>query len=214
VPSEAVLAIHDVPVITPLPFAPGFVDGLIGVPGSVCVLLDLPRRLNAVRPSRRRPGQAAIRLTADHGTVALRVDRVMRLARFDRISWHVGPAAGEETPSAIVGTGWVGDQPVQLLDPEQLALGDLTPTAFADLGSEWVNSAVAGEGALPEERRLPFLIIENGPYLYAVPVADLLEAVPMGPVTPIPMAPRTVAGIAMLRAMPLLVVWLDRLFGQ
>jgi chemotaxis signal transduction protein len=93
VPSEAVLAIHEVPVITPLPFAPGFVDGLIGVPGSVCVLIDLPRRLDAVRPSRRRPGQAAIRLTADHGSVAFRVDRVLRLARFDRISWHAGGAA-------------------------------------------------------------------------------------------------------------------------
>src|SRR3954471_10872442 len=128
VPSEAVLAIHDVPVITPLPFAPGFVDGLIGVPGSVCVLIDLPRRLNAGRPSRRRAGQAAIRLTADHGTVALRVDRVLRLARFDRISWHAGPdesAAAEALPAGVVGTGWAGDQPALLLDAEHLALGDL-----------------------------------------------------------------------------------------
>jgi purine-binding chemotaxis protein CheW len=215
VPSEAVLAIHDVPVITPLPFAPGFVDGLIGVPGSVCVLIDLPRRLNAGRPSRRRAGQAAIRLTADHGTVALRVDRVLRLARFDRISWHAGPdESAEALPAGVVGIGWAGDQPALLLDAEHLALGDLGPTAHADLGSEWVNAAVAIEAAPPEERRLPFLIIENAGHCYAVPVSELLEVVPMGPVTPLPMAPANVAGIAMLRGMPLLLVWLDRLLGQ
>lgn len=216
VPSEAVLAIHEVPVITPLPFAPGFVDGLIGVPGSVCVLIDLPRRLDAVRPSRRRPGQAAIRLTADHGSVAFRVDRVLRLARFDRISWHAGGAAdtAEALPLGVVGTGWTGEQRALLLDPEHLALGDLDPTAHADLGSEWVNSAVASEIAAPEERRLSFLIIENAGQLYAVPVAELLEVVPLGPVTPIPMAPASVAGLTMLREMPLLLVWLDRLLGQ
>ena len=216
VPSEAVLAIHDVPVITPLPFAPPFIDGLIGVPGSVCVLIDLPRRLSAVRPSRRRPGQAAIRLTADHGTVALRVDRVLRLARFDRIAWHVVPDASESSadlPAAIVGTGWCGEQPALLLDSEHLALGDLSPTEHADLGSEWVNSAVASETAAPEERRLPFLIIENGAHLYALAVADLLEVVPLGALSPIPLAPPSVAGVAMLRGMPLLLVWLDRLFG-
>lgn len=217
VPSEVVLAIHDVPVITPLPFAPGFVDGLIGVPGSVCVLIDLPRRLDAVRPSRRRPGQAAIRLTADHGSVALRVDRVLRLARFDRISWHAGsdsPTGAEPLPAGVVGIGWAGDQPALLLDPEHLVLSDLGPTAHADLGSEWVHSAVAAEIPQPEERRLPFLIIENAGQLYAVPVADLLEVVPLGAVTAIPMAPASVAGLTMLREMPLLLVWLDRLLGQ
>jgi chemotaxis signal transduction protein len=215
IPSESVLAVHEVPVITPLPFAPPFVDGLIGVPGSVCVLVDLPRRLVAGPPSRRRPGQAAIRLVADHGTAALRVDRVLRLARFDRIAWHgIDDTAGEDRPTAIVGTGWVGEQEAVLLDPEHCALGDLQPTDHLEVGSDWVNAAAAATAMAPEEKRAPYLIVENQTHRYAIPVNDTLEVVPALPVTPIPMGPPAIGGIVTLRGMPLLVAWLDRLLGQ
>jgi purine-binding chemotaxis protein CheW len=210
VPSDRVLGIHDVPVVTPLPFAPDYVDGLIGVPGSVCILIDLPRRLNTGRALRRRAGQAAIRLTADHGSAALRVDRVLRLAEFDRISRHDGEVGAL---AAVIGTGWSGEQAVTLLDPERLALGDLAPTDFADLASEWVNSA-ATEIATLEERRLPFVILENQPHFYALPVSEVLEVVPMAPVNALPLAPPAIGGTVMLRGMPLLMVWLDRLLGQ
>ena len=75
-PTASVLEVLDPVAVTPLPFVPTYVDGLVNIGGSVIVQLDLSVQLEDANPIESDSGQLVV-VESGGEKIALHIDRAL-----------------------------------------------------------------------------------------------------------------------------------------
>jgi chemotaxis signal transduction protein len=212
-PLNLVLSVEEAGPLTPLPFSPPLVEGLVMALGRV--LPQMP--LAAVLGEESRDGGVLVVLASSDDVRALRVDQVAGMVQVD-----------VET--------------VQTIDNVERAEQPLVSARFAALDAEWsvldygkltaeqpmeaeTTEGAALVGVSREEAtaatttadsggHLPLLHIEVSGESYALPIAEIVEILVSGLIRSMPAAPDWVAGLTDRRGTPLLVVSAAALLGR
>ena len=215
IPLNLVLSVEEAGPLTPLPFSPELVEGLVMALGRVLPQMPLAAALNETS----RDGGVLVVVAGSDDVRALRVDQVAGMVQVDI-------------------------QSIDRLDDEEHARQPLMTARFTALGAEWrvldysrltdnqpmapsgIESGAAFLGAtgddaeqvaLPAEiadTRQPLLLVDVGRESYAVATSDIIEILVPGTVRSMPGAPGWVAGLVDRRGRPLLVVSTAPLLGR
>jgi purine-binding chemotaxis protein CheW len=202
--AETVLGVIAPPPVTPIPFAPGFIDGLIGTSGEVVPLIDLGRRLGGPPAGAR---NEVLRMRVGAASFALGVDRVVALAQLG-LDDDIEPAG--EDPAAIGIWRW-RDRPVRLLDATRVGVDDVAPAALPESEAGLVGQAATiaePEAAAATEA---VMVVELDTERLALPLGAVNEVIDIANWTAVPQAPAAVIGLAFPRNAPLLLLSLARL---
>jgi chemotaxis signal transduction protein len=212
-PLNLVLSVEEAGPLTPLPFSPPLVEGLVMALGRV--LPQMP--LAAVLGEESRDGGVLVVLASSDDVRALRVDQVAGMVQVD-----------VET--------------VQTIDNVERAEQPLVSARFAALDAEWSvldygkltaeqpmeaettegaalvgvsrEEATAAPASADSGGHLPLLHIEVSGESYALPIAEIVEILVSGLIRSMPAAPDWVAGLTDRRGTPLLVVSAAALLGR
>ena len=233
-PADAIRHVDEVSEVTPLPFVPRHVDGLVALGGKVLPQIDLGALLT-LPGENQGPGQLLVLATGET-ECALRVGaawRMLPVADADIAPVGAlagddsGALAGDDSPDVddsglrdrLAGVFRHQDRSVFLLRPERIGLDGVAAASPATghapsvmLGEIEDGEPAAGRGA-PEET-LATLAVRVGKERYAFPLLRVVEVYVDDALTPLPDAPDYVAGISVLRDQPRLVISLSRLLGM
>jgi chemotaxis signal transduction protein len=215
IPLNLVLSVEEAGPLTPLPFSPKLVEGLVMALGRVLPQMPLAAALQETS----RDGGVLVVVAGSDDVRALRVDQVAGMVQVDI-------------------------QLIDSLEDEEHARQPLLTARFTALGAEWrvldyarltdaqpmapagIESGAAFLGAtgdsteqvaLPAEiadTRQPLLLVDVGRESYAVATSDIIEILVPGSVRSMPGAPGWVAGLVDRRGSPLLVVSTASLVGR
>lgn len=214
VDSAWVAEIVEAAPVTPLPFAPEWVEGLAGLAGQVLVQIDFGRRLSL--PAVAGAGTVLV-LNVAGECLAAHVDRV--LSKIDvppeaLVPRHVEVDAGEE---AFISGEFAWEEQLVLCVSEQafsldalIAVGEPEGSGGL-LGSVSIRDQQADMHLADEVTGLFFRCAGEN---YGLRLSDVAEVVTGEALTPVPQAPAEVAGMLLLRGSPLLVLSLAALLGR
>lgn len=205
----------DPPPVTPVPFLPEHVEGLVNIGGSVVASINLGAALGM--PAADGSGVTMV-VRAAQGAFALKVGRVLMMVPVDEDALHPVSTPPEEAGAAhgmvAAEFGW-NDRMVLLIDPDRFDFGDIDldehlggAEVFAAVGD--AASTAAAEGRSDGQ---PFLLVELGGERYALDVHAVVEVLEADEFVCVPKAPAEVLGYYSLRGTPLLVVSLSMLLA-
>jgi purine-binding chemotaxis protein CheW len=197
--------------VTPLPYAPADVEGLVNVAGAVYLKVDLAARLGMGERSADPNGNLLV-VTARQDTVVVQVDRV-----FNKISLE--PEAiklyDESDSQALVrGEFMLPDGMVLLLNEASLGLQNMEPVGVPEGGGGLVGQLEVTNAAQATElvnNDMPTVTVQDGDETYAFHMEDVLEIVEIRDLTALPGAGAEVEGLMQLRGSALLVLSLSKL---
>ncbi|MDP4734197.1 MAG: chemotaxis protein CheW, partial [Limnohabitans sp.] len=129
--ASAVSQVLESLAITPLPYAPPEVEGLVNVAGTVLLKIDLAMRLGMAPRSADNAGNLMVVMTG-HETIALQVDRVHNKINLDEslLTPYVDPSQN----NLICGEFTLQERMVLLLDEKSLDMRDMDPTGVPEGG--------------------------------------------------------------------------------
>jgi chemotaxis signal transduction protein len=204
---SAVLGVTEVSPLTPIPFSPAPFEGLVCAFGQVMPQIDLLNLLN----SRNGTGEILIGLSHSSGSVALRVDRVVKLKEFQ--GFPEVPEADDPRP--ISGYYADGEAKIALLDLDRVLLHESMPlteeTSDILLGA-LPDTMTEDSGA--EEAVKKLLLVRLGEETLAVLADAVDENLVIEEIAPLHGAPTWISGIVVLRGQPILAVSLPALLGR
>lgn len=215
IPLNLVLSVEEAGPLTPLPFSPDLVEGLVMALGRVLPQMPLAAALK--EPCR--DGGVLVVVAGSDDMRALRVDQVAGMVQIDV-------------------------QSIESLDDEEHARQSLLTARFAALGAEWrvldyvrlandqpmtaaeaeIGAALLGavneaseQAAAPTEladARQPLLLVDISRENYAIATSAIIEILVPGTIRSMPGTPAWVAGLIDRRGSPLLVVSTASLLGR
>lgn len=216
-PLDLVLSVNEPAPVTPLPFCPRHVQGLVFVQDRVMPLMDLAGLLGL--PARSPASATSLVILANGDDVrALEVDHVVAMVAVDAAAVQT-PAEPEKATAFLAqrlsarGQDWLVLDYVRLatdtrMDAEGLiedgALVPADPVGLADLEERTEETAVD---------RIAHLLIDIGADRYALPTTIISEVLEPVDLRPMPAAPAWVAGLMQHQETPLLVVRADVLLS-
>jgi len=213
--AEVVSKVLDVLPVTPLPYAPDDVEGLVNVAGAVLLKVDLGLRLGLPMRSVHPQGNLLVVMTGME-TVAVQVDRVFNKVTQDEsaIQYYERTTGSE----MVAGEFEHGGEMILLLNEGALGLQDMAAKGVPEGGGGLIGmlpqDAVPGGQAESQINDLPTLAVEDGTETYAVHMNHVQEIVELGPLTGLPGAGPEVMGLMRLRGDALMVLSLARLLGR
>jgi chemotaxis signal transduction protein len=216
-PASAVSKVLDPLVVTPLPYAPPQVEGLVNVSGSVLLKVDLCLCLGMAPRSADAFGNLLVVMTG-HESVAVQVDRVHNKISLDDELITLYPNHDGAQGGAICGEFSLAERTVLLLDQRVLDMRDMSPNGVPESGAGLVGLTAVEEktkdtGAVLTND-LPAVTVEDGQETYALHMTQVQEIVELGPLTSLPGAGAEVLGLMQLRGRALLVVSLAGLLDR
>lgn len=239
-PVDTVREVVDPVPVTPVPFVPAFVEGVVGLGGIILPQIDLRRRLGREDAAPAATSEILV-VEAPDGACALRIDRALMLATIASGDFHAFNEAepGEAEPGepevapepegaarAAVAAGLPGDliagefgwrdRTVLVLRSERLGLQGMGALRRRGGGDRLIGQIEGAEGAAhtTAQAQRTFFIVASGTGLFAFPVDQVAEVVAVETITPVPRAPAEVDGVTLLRGWPLLVLSFARLLGR
>lgn len=201
----------DVLPVTPLPYAPADVEGLVNVAGAVYLKVDLAARLGMGERSADPNGNLLV-VTAQKDTVVVQVDRV-----FNKISLESDAIKlyDESDSDALVrGEFMLPDGMVLLLSEASLGLQNMEPVGVPEGGGGLVGQIEATtvtQAAELVNNDMPTVTVQDGDETYAFHMEDVLEIIEIRDLTALPGAGPEVEGLMQLRGSALLVLSLSKL---
>jgi chemotaxis signal transduction protein len=212
-PLNLVLSVEEAGPLTPLPFSPPLVEGLVMALGRV--LPQMP--LAAVLGEESRHGGVLVVLAARDDVRALRVDQVAGMVQIDVEA--VQPIDNiERTEQSLISARFIAlDGEWSVLDYARLTADqpmETEPASGAALVGISHETAAAPQPTAESGEHLPLLLINISGESYAVPIADIVEILVPGVMRSMPAAPDWVAGLIDRRGMPLLIVSAAALLGR
>lgn len=214
--ADRVMEIIDPVPVTPLPFMPSEVEGLIHLAGRIITQICAGRRLQQEETDSPRGGVVMILSTAN-GLCACRVTKVLTktgVAADSISSAQVAECPGEE--ALLTGEFHWQDAIVLLLNPD-LLLRPMVISTEEDAGAELVSEQE--EGGLQREvsahvEQFSCVTFACNNELFALRFEDIAEVIENGALTPLPGAPPELPGMVLLRGEPLPLLSLQSiLFG-
>jgi chemotaxis signal transduction protein len=215
IPLNLVLSVEEARPLTPLPFSPDLVEGLVMANGRVIPQMSLA----AVLDEERREGGVLVVVGASDDVRALRVDQVTGMVQIEIEATRPIDEA-ERTVQPLLtarfdalGAKWsVLDYPRLTLKQQMHPAEGVSGEALIANAGEETEDAQAPADEVDE--RLPLLVVEIAGESYAVPTSDIVELLIPGVVRSMPKAPSWVAGIIDRRGVPLLVLSTAMLLGR
>ncbi|CAN1560685.1 chemotaxis protein CheW [Limnohabitans sp. B9-3] len=201
----------DILPVTPLPYAPADVEGLVNVAGAVYLKVDLAARLGMGARSADPNGNLLV-VTAQKDTVVVQVDRV-----FNKITLESDAIKlyDEGDANALVrGEFLLPDGMVLLLNEASLGLQNMEPEGVPEGGGGLVGQLEVTNAAQAAElvsNDMPTVTVQDGGESYAFHMEDVLEIVEIRDLTVLPGAGAEVEGLMQLRGTALLVLSLSKL---
>lgn len=196
--------------VTPIPFVPSCIDGLVNIEGTIAVQADMAHLSGAGHISR---GRELILVETGRSLCALKVDAVLsRLSvAANAVRWFRG---GEEASLGVgvdgierelfAGEMSEGGQTVFILDVARI--GRLVQAGEVRDEGAGLLGKVDDRKDLEEQEHIDCLVVQCGGERYAFELAGIMEIVEAGTCTPIPGAPDYVDGFFLLREEALLVI--------
>jgi chemotaxis signal transduction protein len=222
IPLNLVLSVEEAGPLTPLPFSPDLVEGLVMAVGRVLPQMSLTAALGEAG----RDGGVLVVVAASDDVRALRVDQVAGMVQVDVQAIESAGAAGHAGPGeaqagrplltarfTALGAEW------HVLDYVRLTADQ--PMAPAEIAGGAALVAAAGEApdSAPRpadggDERLLLLVVEIADESYAVPTAAIVEILVPGVIRSMPGSPAWVVGLIDRRGSPLLVLSTATLLGR
>lgn len=212
--ATAVSQVLDTLPVTPLPYAPADVHGLVNVAGAVLLKVDLALRLGMAPTAVDAPGNLLVILTG-HESVAVHVNRVLNKVTQDDDSIKL--YVDEGRPVLIRGEFLLDGEMILLLNEAALGLQDMEPAGVPQGGGGligMVSDQTQERAAEVLVNDLPTLAVEDGAETYALHMDHVQEIVELCPLTALPGAGPEVLGLMQLRGQALMVLSLARLLGR
>lgn len=206
-----VIKVLDALPVTPLPYAPADVEGLVNVAGAVYLKVDLAARLGFGERSADPNGNLLV-VTAREDTVVVQVDKV-----FNKISVepeNINLYDATDTSALVRGEFLLPDGMVLLLNEAVLGLQNMQPEGVPEGGSGLlgqVDATAAARAAEVSNNDMPTVTVQAGHETYAFHMGDVLEIVEIKELTSLPGAGQEVQGLMQLRGTALLVLSLTEL---
>ena len=197
--------------VTPLPYAPADVEGLVNVAGAVYLKVDLAARLGFGHRAADPQGNLLV-VTAREDTVVVQVDRV-----FNKISVEpedINLYEDADANALVRGEFLLPEGMVLLLNESVLGLQNMQPEGVPEGGSGLlgqVDASAAAKAAEISKNDLPTVTVQDGHETYAFHMGDVLEIVEIKHLTALPGAGPEVQGLMQLRGTALLVLSLTEL---
>lgn len=192
--------------VTPLPFVPAYVVGLVNINERIVPQIDLGHLLAAT------PIGAAgelVLVETSRSPCALQVGCI--LGKVDIEAAALQPLAEEHDALPVQGRFEWDGRSVLVLDVDRL--GALISARELPEGERGLLGRLQGEEEQQAEAALDCLVVVVGRERYALALGDLVEILDMPPATPVPGAPAAVEGLAIVRDQVLLVLSLAQLLG-
>jgi purine-binding chemotaxis protein CheW len=187
--------------VTPLPFVPAYIDGLVGIGGQILPQLDLQRLLGAAAGN---GDDELVLVDTARCACALRVSAILDKTAPESLQPLNADAGAAPVQARFEWQGRI----VLVLDAAKLgglvAAGELPAGERGLLGRHEA-------GAASIERALDAVVARIGTERFVIALADLVEILDLPPATPVPGAPAEVEGLALVREDVLLVLSLARL---
>jgi purine-binding chemotaxis protein CheW len=207
--ASSVVKVLDLLPVTPLPYAPADVEGLVNVAGSVLLKVDLAARLGLSMRSASAEGHLLV-INAMHETVVVQVDRVFSKVNLEE---SVVKTYDVEDGAIVRGEFTTPEGMVLLLDELALGLQNMTAVGVPEGGGGLMGMVqeaahVSVEADLNE---LQTVTVRDGGESYAFLMEQVMEIVEIRNLTVLPGTSREVEGLMDLRGKALLVVSLARL---
>lgn len=216
VDADAVREVVDPLPVTPLPFVPPAVEGLVNISGRVIPQICAARRLGLGEGLAADEG-AVMLLTAGERLCACRVSKVVAKITIapEAISNCAFSEAGQ-TDQLLAGEFTWSGRLVVLLNPFGLML-EQGERLKSDVEGDGLLAEVALEASTAEKSHgseFPCVLFSCHNELFAFRFDDVAEVVESSGVTPLPGAPPEMPGVLLLRGFPLPVISMKALlFG-
>ena len=215
IPLNLVLSVEEARPLTPLPFSPDLVEGLVMALGRVVPQMSLA----AVLREQPREGGVLVVVAASDDVRALRVDQVAGMVQVDIQAVKTTDEAERTAQPLLTARFEALGEAWDVLDYTALTLDQRMQPAEAIDGAALVATAGAPADDAPSpanevDEHLPLLVVEIAGESYAVPTSDIVELVIPGVVRSMPAAPTWVAGMIDRRGAPLLVLSTAMLLGR
>lgn len=199
--------------VTPLPFVPDFVDGMVNAGERIVPQLAL-QRLLFPGDARGATGHGEL-LIVDMGyaSCAVHVDRIIGRMQVAAEQLRSVQAAPESGTAALFNAQCEHDGGVFLvLDPARLS-ALLLPREMAEGSRGMLGRLQTGDHEDSHEE-MPCIVVRVGDERYALALGDVLEILDTSVATPLPGAPVLIEGMALVRDEVLLVLSLAQLLGR
>lgn len=201
----------DILPLTPLPYAPPEVEGLVNVSGAVLLKVDLAQRLGMAARSASADGNLMVVVTGLE-TLVVQVDRV--LGKITLEAHEIHRYQDGDAQQLVVGEIHDEQGMVLLLDAARMGLQDMQPANVPDGGGGLVGHFDAKAQAGPDERKIQELqtvTVTDGGEVFAFHMDCVHEIVEIRQLTALPGAAPEVDGLMQLRGSALIVLSLARL---
>jgi len=215
-PAPAVGEVVEKQPVTPIPFMPEHVDGVVNIGGRAIPQLDLRRYLGGNDLAAAGDYELLL-VDSDDVPFVLAVDRVLArhevpVADVRQTLDHAEGTDGEAARRSLMQCEftWEGKTVIGL-DPARFI--HLFTTVAVETGRAGVLGREAARVQKDAQSTQKFIIVRDGAEHYGLQVAQVLEIVDMKQFTKVPSAPGEVVGIGMLRKDPVLVLSLRALLG-
>lgn len=190
--------------VSPLPFVPAFIEGLVNINDRIVPQIGLRQLLCATAETE--PGELVL-VETSRTPCALRVGRIAGKA--DVALEALQPITGDNESLPVLSRfSWNGDSAL-VLDTD--LLGTLISPEEAPRGQRGLLGRVHTEADTGNASTQDSMVVLVSGERYAMALTDIVEVLDLGPATPIPGASRYVEGLAMVREEVLLVVSTARL---
>ena len=215
--AECVREVIDPLPITPLPFVPPEIEGLVSHAGRVIPQIDLAALLGR---SKADANDSGVLLVVDLRSTryALRIGRVLGMSAVDESAVRevdVAEASGAGGAQRLAGAFRWQDQTALLLEDARLGLADVAPVGVPDGTQTPLGEAEArDDGDAAAETPLACLVIASGSERYALPLDRVMEVVELSELTELPHAPSEVVGMMWLRGCPYLALSVSTLLDR
>jgi purine-binding chemotaxis protein CheW len=213
--ASAVSQVLESLAITPLPYAPAEVEGLVNVSGTVLLKIDLALRLGMNARTADSQGNLLVVMTG-HENIAVQVDRVHNKINLDESELTTYIDAAQH--NLVCGEFMLNERMVLLLDHASLDMRDMDPTGVPQGGGGLIgfdlNDDQRAEKASQASLDMPTVTVEDRDETYALHMTHVQEIVEIAPLTQLPGASAEVQGLMQLRGQALLVVSLAGLLGR
>ncbi len=212
-PAGGISKVLEALAVTPLPYAPQAVEGLVNVGGVVMVKMDLAALLGMTS----KPASTGDLLIVNgrHESVVVQVDRVMNKLTLNDDDIHLHDADAD-SGSLVRGEFLFDGSLALLLDETRLGLKDVVPQGVPEGGGGLLGHLAPLEGEVIAHRvpDVPVLAVRDGSETYAFHMHDVQEIVELSVLTELPGVDPAVDGLMQLRGDALMVLSLARLLGQ
>jgi chemotaxis-related protein WspB len=212
VPLTAVIGVSELAPVTPLPFAPAGLDGLVLAMGYAVVQMTLAARLGLAAED----DGVLVVAGVDGDVRALKVNFVLAMAEIDTDD-ITAVNAGDEVSQHLTGVfNWEG-RTVQNLDLASLWHADGAMPAIHNIDGGSLLALAPSDEAVDVETAEPgdaFILIETGGERYALRSEEVVELMVISQPRPMPGAPDWLAGLIDRRGTPTLAIATRRLLGH